>query len=463
VNEHDLPPNAERTTDPARHWWLLAAAALAVAVVVLVAVIVLGGGDDEGQVTPPAETAPGATTEAAPTTTTEAPVGPDEEFYGGSAYWQQNGLAAADPTKGGTIFPVGVWDGGVADVDFWKEAGVNLYVGQLYYEPTVLDNIELAGLSLIGAQENIQRPESPNVIGWRAFQINGRDSTWDDEPDLYKEDLGRCVPPEEYDAAMEQIKQSDPARLTYVNFGFTPLQHLGYFTQNRGPDCDGEFDDYAQYAANADMVSADIYPKTVFDNGEALPLSSVGDLVSLTRQFVPGKPVCSVIEGADINPEDDQVIAPEEMRFLVVHSLVRGAACIVYFTIDGNYENSRKILDTPGLYEEMTTTNTALAAASAELNGAPSLVPVEGDDSVEAVVRSAPDGSRVLLLAETDGEAATATVTVGDLPGLELLLGAAPVSACPGGELTFELGPHGVAIVRLAGGASGVPACASSS
>ena len=105
---------------------------------------------------------------------------------------------------------MGVWDGGVADVDFWKEAGVNLYVGQLYYEPSVLDNIELAGLSLIGAQENIQRPESPNVIGWRAFQINGRDNTWDDEPDLYKEDLGRCVPPEDYGAAMQQIKQSDP-------------------------------------------------------------------------------------------------------------------------------------------------------------------------------------------------------------------------------------------------------------
>ena len=289
---------------------------------------------------------------------------------------------------------MGVWDGGVADVDFWKEAGVNLYVGQLYYEPSVLDNIELAGLSLIGAQENIQRPESPNVIGWRAFQINGRDNTWDDEPDLYKEDLGRCVPPEDYDAAMQQIKQSDPARLTYVNFGFTPLQRLGYFTQNRGPDCDGEFDDYAQYAANADLVSADIYPKTVFDNGEALPLSSVGDLVSLTRQFVPGKPVCSVIEAADINPTDEHVIAPEEMRFLVAHSLIRGAACIVYFTIGTDYSNNRKILDTPGLYEEMTATNAAIQAVAAALNGPPSVPEVTTDGHVEALVREAPDGTR---------------------------------------------------------------------
>ena len=100
----------------------------------------------------------------------------------------------------------------------------------------------------------------------------------------------------------------------------------------------------------------------MFDNGEALPLSSVGDLVSLTRQFVPGKPVCSVIEAADINPTDEHVIAPEEMRFLVAHSLIRGAACIVYFTIGADYSNNRKILDTPGLYEEMTATSTAIQA-----------------------------------------------------------------------------------------------------
>ena len=110
----------------------------------------------------------------------------------------------------------------------------------------------------------------------------------------------------------------------------------------------------------------------------------------------------------------------------------------------------------------MTATNAAIQAVAA-LNGPPSVPEVTTDGRAEALVREAPDGTRVLLVAETDGEAATATVTVGDLPGLELLLGTAPMSACPGGELTFELGPHGVAIVRLAGGASGVPACAPSS
>lgn len=464
--DHD--PGIELPHHGSRRVWLLGLAGVGVIIAVIVAVLALTGGGDGGDAGEQAGTTIAGTAAPEGTTTvppTAPPPGPNAEYYGGAAYWQQNGLAASDPTKGGTIFPVGVWDGGVADVDFWKEAGVNLYVGQLYYRPDVLDNIELAGLSLIGSQPNIERPESPSVIGWRAFEVNGRDNTWDDEPDLFKEDIGRCVPPEEYDAAMQAIKQSDPARLTYLNFGFTPLQRLGYFSQNRGPDCDGEFDDYAQYAAHADLISSDIYPKTVFDNGEALPLSSVGDLVSLTRELVPGKPVCGVIEAADINEGDQSVITPEEMRFLVAHSLIRGAACIVYFTIDANYENNRKILDTPGLYEEMAATNAAMNVVAAALNGPPAVPEIEGDDSVEAIVRQAPDGTQALIVAETDGEAATATVTVGGdgVPGVETLLGAAPTSACPGGALTFELGAHGVAMVRLAAGGAGAPACASSS
>lgn len=137
----------------------------------------------------------------------------------------------------------------------------------------------------------------------------------------------------------------------------------------------------------------------------------------------------------------------------------------MYFTIDANYENNRKILDTPGLYEEMTATNAAITAAATALNGPPTVPDVEGADNVEAIVRQAPDGTRVLIVAETDGAGAAATVTVGgdEVPGVETLLGAAPTSACPGGALTFELGPFGVAMVRLTAGGGGAPACASSS
>jgi hypothetical protein len=228
----------------------------------------------------------------------------------------ENGL----PTES-SYFPIGVWLQSPSHASEFKAIGVNLFIG-LYEGPTEQQLAQLARLKMpVIAEQNdvaLMSANSNVIRGWLEA----------DEPDNAQPaaggSWGPCITAKDVAKRSANIKARDPTRPVLVNFG------RGVADPNwigRG-SCTGDLAYYDVAAAQADILSFDIYPvASGLPGGLDYPSRGVSRLRALSRDH---QRVWVAIETTRIDSKDARV-TPAQLRSEVWLALIRGANGLVYF------------------------------------------------------------------------------------------------------------------------------------
>jgi hypothetical protein len=161
------------------------------------------------------------------------------------------------PSESLDYFPIGVWLQAPANARYYKNLGINLYVG-LYKGPTEaqLLAMEKVGMPVICAQNDLalHKLNRKIIVGWLQ----------QDEPDNAQAAVGRKgygppVTPEAVQTSYDKMREADPDRPVYLNLGQGVAWDgwIGRGTRTNKPE------DYLQYVKGGDILSFDIYPATI--------------------------------------------------------------------------------------------------------------------------------------------------------------------------------------------------------
>lgn len=223
-----------------------------------------------------------------------------------------------------TFFPIGVWLQSPSRGPAYKEIGINTFVG-LWDGPTEEQLSELTkhGLFAIADQNDVALA-SPHRAIIRAW-LHG------DEPDnAQKNTLGwhvTCIPPGDVVGRTRAMKQRDPTRPIFLNFGRGVVDTAWH---GRGT-CAGDTGYYPHASQGVDIASFDIYPVANSDGRMKGRLEAVAQGVENLRQWAKGaQSVWAIIETAQIR-EGGGRPSPQQIRSEVWLALVAGANGIVYF------------------------------------------------------------------------------------------------------------------------------------
>ncbi len=227
----------------------------------------------------------------------------------------------ADPK----FFPIAVWLQSPANVERYRQAGINMYVG-LWKGPTEaqLAALSKAGMYVICDQNEVglRQRDDPTIIAW----MHG------DEPDNAQSlgegrGWGPPIPPATIVEDYRRMRAADPTRPVLLNLG-QGVAWDGWY--GRGVRSNHP-EDYPEYLKGCDIASFDIYP-AVHDRKEvAGNLWFVARGVERLVNWTEGrKPVWNCIECTHIgNP--NRKATPHEVRAEVWMSLIHGSRGLIYF------------------------------------------------------------------------------------------------------------------------------------
>jgi hypothetical protein len=310
-----------------------------------------------------------------------------------------SGVAFADDAKkpGNALdrddfFPIAVWLQSPRNVDAYKKAGINVYVG-LWNGPTEeqLTELEKAGMHVICHQNavGLKWKDKPTILAW----MHG------DEPDNAQsrpdgKGYGPPILPSVIQEGYRKIKENDPSRPVFLNLGQGVAwdNYIGRGVRRNKPE------DYPEYVKGADIVSFDIYP-ACHDNKEvAGKLWFVADGVSRLKNWAgPTRTVWNCIETTQISHPTNKA-TPAQVRAEVWMSLVRGSKGLVYFAhrFKPSFVEAGFLRD-PEMLAEISRTNSQIQKLARVLNS-PSLT-----DRVK--VQTTAPGASVEVLVKEDAEA----------------------------------------------------------
>ncbi len=217
-----------------------------------------------------------------------------------------------------TFFPISVWLQDPSIASQYAAIGVNQYIG-LYDGPTTTDIATLTSANMPAyCDQNstaLADLSSKILLGW----------TQEDEPDNAQPvdgGYGPCVAPSAIQSLYATMKQKDPTRPVFLNFG----QGIANDSWPGRGSCSNQPQDYATYSQGADIVSFDIYP---INSGLDITLIALGT-DRLMADVQSKKPVWNWLETTRIDqgntkPTPDQV--KSEAWMVIVH----GSMGIGYF------------------------------------------------------------------------------------------------------------------------------------
>jgi hypothetical protein len=291
------------------------------------------------------------------------------------------------PSTDPDYFPIGVWAQHHRDAAKYRKLGVNLYLS-LPGGPTEeqLTALQSAGMKTICRQNNIglRHLDSPTIIGW----MHG------DEPDNFtKNNAGNWVPKRTSQSIVsdyQRIKHNDPSRPVLLNLGqgVSNDQWKGGWAKES---------DYRELVKGCDIVSYDIYPACSTRKEVAGRLELCAKGVSRLREWSGDrKTVWFITEAAHIqNPE--RMATPDQMRFEIWSSIIRGANGIIFFCHQWKpTKDFAAPLNNPVTRKAVTSINRQITELARVLNS-----PSIEDTSIDV---SANNGTQIATLEKHDGE-----------------------------------------------------------
>jgi hypothetical protein len=280
-------------------------------------------------------------------------------FAGVGASAQQRPSPLDDPA----FFPVGVWMQSPHNAARYKAAGINTYVA-LWEGPTPekLGALKAAGLYAVTGQSDfaLASPDNDVIVAW----MHG------DEPDNAQPrhlnlGFGQPVPPDEVVSDYEKIKQRDPSRPVFVNFG-QGVAWDGWY--GRG-DRTNRPEDYPLYMKGADIVSFDIYPAVHGNPEVAGKLEFVARGVERLAGWASSdQTVWNIIEASRIGNLERKP-TPHQIRAEAWMSLIHGSKGLVYFVHQFEPEfKEASLLDDGELLAAVTAINAQIQDLAPVLN-----------------------------------------------------------------------------------------------
>ncbi len=322
------------------------------------------------------------------------------------------------PLDDPAFFPIGVWMQSPHNAARYKAAGINTYVA--LWEgatPDKLAALKAAGLYAVTGQSDfaLESPDNDVIVAW----MHG-DEPDNAQPRPLKLGFGQPVPPGEVVSDYEKIKQRDPSRPVFVNFG-QGVAWDGWY--GRG-DRTNRPEDYPLYMKGADIVSFDIYPAVHEHPDVAGKLEFVARGVErLSGWASPEQTVWNVIEASRIRNLERKP-TPYQIRAEAWMSLIHGSKGLVYFVHQFEPEfKDASLLDDGELLAAVTSINAQVHDRAPVLNS-PNIDDVvtvsteAGSAPVAAMVKQY-DGALYLFTVGMRDQPAKATFTLldGALPG----------------------------------------------
>jgi hypothetical protein len=236
-------------------------------------------------------------------------------WYGGPAYhgrWP-SGLPASV-----SYVPIGVWMQSPENVDRFRDAGVNLFVG-LWEGPTdrQLDLLGAAGATTFCGQTGAwqSRLADRAMSGWLI------ETSPDNAQELPDGGYGPCIEPEVTQAEYAALTEADDSRPVMLLLG----QAVADAEWPGRGSCDGRDEMYVEYAEAADVLGFYFYPVS-----RARPIELIATGVTRLLEWSRyRKPIIALIEASSI--EGGPRPTPEQIRAEAWLALVHGAAGIGYY------------------------------------------------------------------------------------------------------------------------------------
>jgi hypothetical protein len=236
-------------------------------------------------------------------------------WYGGPAYhgrWP-NGLSASV-----SYVPIGVWMQSPENAEWFREAGMNLFIG-LWEGPTddQLDQLGAAGSTTFCGQTGVwqSRLDDRAMSGWLI------ETSPDNAQELPEGGYGPCIEPEVTQAEYSAMTEADDSRPVMLLLG----QAVADAEWPGRGSCDGRDEMYFEYAEAADVLGFYFYPVSR-DRPIELIATGVTRLLEWSRYR---KPIIALIEASSI--EGGPRPTPEQIRAEAWLALVHGAAGIGYY------------------------------------------------------------------------------------------------------------------------------------
>ena len=326
------------------------------------------------------------------------------------------------PSHDESFFPIGVWIQQEKNAEKYKAAGINIYVG-LWDGPTEkqLAELEKAGMKVICSQNEVglKHIDDGTIIGWK----NGGEM--DNAQSLGKDKgYGPPVLPEKVVADYNKIRNADPTRPVFANFGQGVAWNgwTGRGVRTNHPE------DYPEYVKGCDIASFAMYP--VADDGRPqvhgklwYVARGVARLVNWTERK---KPVWDFIECTRIYNAKGLKASPQQVRSEVWMSIVHGSMGIIYFVHEWKPKfNDAALLDDPEMLFEVTSINRQIKKLAPVLNsptiaGKVHVVSANKDIPVAAMMKER-DGEIYLFSVAMQEGLSTATFTIDGLKGEKIV------------------------------------------
>jgi hypothetical protein len=312
-----------------------------------------------------------------------------------------NGLPAES-----SFFPIGVWLQSPSHAAEFRAIGINLFIG-LYDGPTEQQLADLAKLKMpVIAEQNdvaLMSVNSDIIRGWLVA----------DEPDNAQPapggSWGPCIAAKDVAKRSAEIKARDPTRPVLVNFGrgVADPKWIG-----RG-SCTGDLGYYNVAAAQADILSFDIYPvASGLAGGLDYPSRGVSSLRALSRD---NQRVWVAIETTRVESTVARV-SPAQLRSEVWLALIRGANGLVYFVHEwtGGFREDG-VFRYPEIVEAVRDINRSVMKFAPVLNS----TTIEGQADVAAPITLATmlkqyQGTLYLFVGSTEAESGPAVISLRD-------------------------------------------------
>lgn len=329
-----------------------------------------------------------------------------------AAQSSKNGFANGFP-QDPDFFPIGVWLQETHRAQSYKMMGVNTYVG-LWEGPRQqqLADLANAGLYAVAAQNDIglSSVNSHVIKAWLQ----------QDEPDnaqpLPAGGWGDCIMPEQIKANFATLRERDPTRPVFLNFGQGVVNKRWV---GRGDTCSKIDHDayYSDASRGADILSFDIYPVAEVEQTHiAGRLELVGEgTAQLGRWATSAQSVWTVIETTHIhNPQRRPT--GNEIRSMVWMAVIRGARGITYFAHEWQPSfASDAIFRYPEIVAAVTLVNAQLARLAPVINGGADVPLTAKSDQLVAMARQR-GGSLYVFAANNTAEPIEGRISLRGLP-----------------------------------------------
>jgi hypothetical protein len=350
------------------------------------------------------------------------------------------------------FFPIGVWLQNPRNAAAYRAMGVNTYVG-LWNAPTEEDLARLQehGLHAI-VEQTPQARALPNAHVIRAW-LHG------DEPDNAQSDgrggYGDCILPAEVVRRYKALRNADPTRPVFLNFGQAVANPLWF---GRGVKC-SQISPEAYYSASspgADIVSFDIYPVAEERQHHVMGrLELVGEgVTNLRRWSKSNQAVWNAIETTHIKHPSRRP-TPQEVRSEVWMSLIHGSTGIFYFVHEWKPSfREDAVFRYPEVVAEITRLNAQITALAPVLNS-PTLVDKVRVNAAVAIATMTKQyaGDTYVFAVGMERQPASVRLTLSGIAGgRAVVIGEDRTVRIEGGVIADDFGVYGVRLYKIPGG-----------